>query len=500
MPMDSNYSNLASSVFCYLDSDADGTLTRAEWTRQMSSYLGVAQSSLMALSTWGCKKWNIDGKPSFVHHFVSLLLIRLGRFDGTACLLAAAHEYSTRMDAAGTPERHSGSSIAKEDFVHILMHLMNNCKGSQKVSFQVAMGTGDDRCLSDEEYYTYMERKRQTYLRVARRDPDRSALVDWASSVSIPNFSSFVQKDSVLCVRSAAFADRTCESFISSLQNVTAPCSRQSEEIADDIGISTAVLSVAVCLFALCGVASFCLCTMFWIKSRRRRRMLDQSHQVQQLLRAKIDAWAILDSNLQAEASSLQPSFKRHLKITSSDQERVDLLAIVHPDYFDLLLAVRDQVAAQIGCNLPALAKVRLQLHSRVGNDEEYHVQYFPVELLLASDSKGQIYVGLTALAEVITDASKAAPAIFGMTHTFTEDESTSQGDGRTNSDEMVLSGSQRSCNGRGIEAKSEDSARAGGHVTVVQEKMAPSKLEASIRDGASSDPSSTRSASALHL
>eukprot|EP00928_Gymnodinium_smaydae_P017594 TRINITY_DN16727_c0_g4_i1.p1 TRINITY_DN16727_c0_g4~~TRINITY_DN16727_c0_g4_i1.p1 ORF type:complete len:473 (-),score=47.55 TRINITY_DN16727_c0_g4_i1:249-1667(-) len=445
MRLNTNVSNLALSVFCYLDVDADGKLTMDEWTRQMSLYLGVKQSSLVALSTWGCEKSGLKEKPSVVHHISSLLFIRLGRFDLSICWLSAAHEYA-RMYDAGAP-RHTGSSIAKEDFVHMVVYSIQHCKKTQEVNFWFSVGIGRDRCLSYEEYYDYMERKQQVVLQYMRTDPDRNALADWASSVSIPNFSSFGQNDSLLCVDARAFADHTCESFISSLQNVTAPCSdpRLPEKIADHIAVSTAVLIVAVCLSALCGVASCCTCTTFWIKSRRSRRMLDQSYQVERVLRVKIDAWAILDSNLQAEASSLQPAFKRQLQIMNSNQERLDLFAIVHPDDFDLLLAVRDQakVAAQSGSNLPALAKVRLQQHIGDGNDGEHCIQYFPAELLLASDSKGQICVGLTALAEGITDAAKADHSIFGKTRTNTEDESTTPGNSPTSYEEMVSGGSR---------------------------------------------------------
>eukprot|EP00928_Gymnodinium_smaydae_P062728 TRINITY_DN4651_c1_g2_i1.p1 TRINITY_DN4651_c1_g2~~TRINITY_DN4651_c1_g2_i1.p1 ORF type:complete len:529 (+),score=64.59 TRINITY_DN4651_c1_g2_i1:92-1678(+) len=479
-----NTSSIALDAACFVDSDANGVLTKNELAEKISStLLAVSPASILTTwDSWQCPEFKTyDIKPSFLHHLLSMIFIRTGRFSWDPCRIALTQRLGSYYDF------NTGdiTSITTDDFVLLLSYFLSTCLFIVR-TWDVAPGA--DSCMRQAKYDRFSTEDKGDYLQRLSLYSRSTAFVDWARSLSIPNFSDYV--DNASCVLPYAYAERTCKSVESSMRNFSAPCNitEQLGEFDDEDEVVPTTLIVVLCLVALCAFVSCCLGTRLFKKSRRQHEMLDQSHQVQQLLKAKIDAWVLLDSNLQAEASSLQPEFKYRLDIAIPDQEQFDLFDIVHPDDFESLLAAHDQLKrdAEATGSPPIVQKLRLRYHATVGPRKDYEVQYLPVELVLAANSRGQVCAGLTVLAEVVLestqpdltlhDAMFMKEPVCDVIEDVTEDASQVQS--RASLGEMILNGSDAlSCNESAAATfvSMEANDHAGGQVTFRyhQEKMA---------------------------
>eukprot|EP00928_Gymnodinium_smaydae_P062727 TRINITY_DN4651_c1_g1_i1.p1 TRINITY_DN4651_c1_g1~~TRINITY_DN4651_c1_g1_i1.p1 ORF type:complete len:530 (+),score=58.49 TRINITY_DN4651_c1_g1_i1:149-1738(+) len=477
-----NVSSVASDAACFLDPDANGVITSNESAMKLSTIVGVAPASITATwNSWECSEFKRhDLKPHFVHHVLSMFFVRTGRFGWDPCRIALAQKFGAYYDFNADIV----TSIKRDDFVVLLSYFMVSCETTLQV---MNIGSGVDQCLSRAEYDLHATIAKDSYLQKLNRYSRSIAFAEWAGSLSISNFSEFSERHTASCVPVSVYAERTCASFRSAMRNVTAPCNitvqlEDSDTKDDSVPV---ILFASLCLGALCAVVSCCLGARLWIKSRRQHDMLDESHQVQMLLKAKIDAWALLDSNLQADASSLPLAFKCRLDIAIPDQERSDLFNIVHPDDFESLLAAHNQQkrAAEVIGSPPIVAKLRLQYHATAGTRREYEIQYLPAELVLAANSRGQVCVGLTVLAEVIAEAAHTDDlmlshhAIFMSKSAHVAEENGSQAQSRASRAENILNGSDvLSCNESAAATfvSMEANDHTGGQVTFRynQEKM----------------------------
>eukprot|EP00931_Biecheleriopsis_adriatica_P016542 TRINITY_DN12157_c0_g1_i1.p1 TRINITY_DN12157_c0_g1~~TRINITY_DN12157_c0_g1_i1.p1 ORF type:complete len:537 (-),score=73.11 TRINITY_DN12157_c0_g1_i1:139-1749(-) len=268
----------------------------------------------------------------------------------------------------------------------------------------------NDGCLSQPEWDVYAEEYGVGNCSVC----NMSAVMEFQLDTSSPELT-LLANPSSSCVDSRRFGLANSVSFsnVFTRINETARC---NDDVADDKtsggdssnGAEMGAIAALAAVLGIFGIATIVLC----FRALRYQQTWRQRQQMEQMLKAKIDAWTYFKHDLSVKPTDLQPAFCHCLGLHTSGAETISLFDIVHTEDEERLRSALEQalvVKNEAGMSsMPVMTRVRLQygVHAQafrvVGKwYEEAQKSYVFMEVLMTRSSKSAVLVGLTSLSEV---------------------------------------------------------------------------------------------------
>lgn len=408
---------LFTELFCVLDSDHDGVLTQEEAARNMATMLGKEPDRFYMLWDEEIICYRDDPtrryKPGIRANIASAAYLAIGRTDWKPCRLSAILNNRVEFSSGGWQLE----TTSEGSLVHVGTYFLLHAFDIEDIYWDSHLDTDKDGCLSPAEWDSYFDRfytAKGSYLAHTAHDSEYGNLVPKS-----PHLKQYYQPEGL----NASFKNGTCFGRLSyttwsvkgilegfwSFINATEQCKttqlmlqpEQGQEALDATVILVLVLGF-VCIISAGFCAAYC-------RSRLHRKTLEHSRQIQNLLKAKIDAWSAFDSKLRTKTETLEKTFIHVLALENFAQDIFNLVDIVHPEDISAVQSMRDQLNIdQHPGAIASMAKVHLQ-HGATGQiRRHYDIKYICVELLMAWGAQSSIILGITSLGEMTCERAES--------------------------------------------------------------------------------------------
>lgn len=389
------------AFFRMADANCDGVLTSTEVSEGVASALGNDPFKRYKYRRYPWDEWYCEGKsfpidPYYITIMISGFLVAYGRLDWRPCAMSLA---LSQMKSAGlnfaTPE-----NLTLRETLWWSRRFDELMQGTEQAMFRGYWDIDGDGCLSRAEW-------------------DRGMLwfsSHWNGKAKVTSFSemwdlapdediaSILEQLNATCIDERRFSFWSKNTYYKSipLVNNTAACYNKPEQhLGSDLSVVDLVPILGGCILAsICICLFICLCICCY--HRRLKSNLDESLQVQNLLKAKIDAWSTFDTELRSKVSELQPSFVHCLGLHDFNQDMLNLLEIVHPEDADSLRTALEQLNRREDASaMPILTSARFLFGVAFSTQcppKLFEMKYRKVEVLMTQNRNSSILVGLTTL------------------------------------------------------------------------------------------------------
>lgn len=415
-----------------MDTDCNDVVDNGEAVDALANHFG--KDPVLLQTVWDANKSNctqnywVRDKPVFMAYVLSEVYMSVGRIDRTPC---AVNPTFTIISSTFRFQSGMKRIILDEDFID-KVSFSRFCTGFFRYHTQIEafwfdyMDLNEDRCLSASEWASWMRRQGSFWK-------DRYEL-HWRSlNLTFPEFSeiaayrppfyameAFANEYAYPCVTAQRFAIWSLFSVMQATRpigNNTALCLMNASEQHQGQMDSASTLALdsdeSHVSFIIAGAAGFAgililVCALILACRRKNARKIEARRvqnllSVQNLLKAKLDAWSTFDCDLEAKTSSLEPSMLHCLSLGRFRPEVICLLQLAHPDDVPSLQSALSQVkASRDKFSVPVLTTVRL-LHGAFSSPEHgktYLQKYTTFEILMTWCDENSTIVGLTQSSE----------------------------------------------------------------------------------------------------
>eukprot|EP00931_Biecheleriopsis_adriatica_P042855 TRINITY_DN24457_c0_g1_i1.p1 TRINITY_DN24457_c0_g1~~TRINITY_DN24457_c0_g1_i1.p1 ORF type:complete len:598 (+),score=65.50 TRINITY_DN24457_c0_g1_i1:23-1816(+) len=428
---------LITEMFCVLDSDHDGVLTKQEAAKNIARSLGKDPEHFYELWVKGfnCQQSSLSRflpsidpngtyQPGIFSHVVSATYLTIGRVDWHPCRLEhwlhfVAWKWQEEMPDAG--ERMLAETVTEDTFVRMGQSFLRVWPTMEDtLIFETKLDHDKDGCLSPAEWDQFDQLyQNMTYRReYGKMAPESPHLKQYQRPPSLND--SFGSGACLDRVSYTIWAVAGIYNGLKSLINETRQCKMQIISHPEE---SQQPLSAKIILGLVLGFCTILCAGSFAVMARYRYhrkklnqavRELDEASNVNKLLKAKIDAWSIFDANLSARTSSLQPAFVHTLALDHYALDTLNLLDIVKADDVGVVQSMLKQfrMEQEHRDSVPSMTTIHLE-HGATGKTcKEYESKYIYVELLMArvAQSQSSVVVGITAAGEEIQVLAEERP------------------------------------------------------------------------------------------